>query len=66
VHAASGHDGERIEELLFVRELVASGRLKTVIDRTYPLDQIVQAHRYVDTGHKRGNVVIVVGDANGP
>jgi NADPH:quinone reductase-like Zn-dependent oxidoreductase len=64
VHAASGHDGERIEELLFVTELVAAGKLKTIIDRTYPLDQIVEAHRYVDTERKRGNVVVAVGEAS--
>jgi NADPH:quinone reductase-like Zn-dependent oxidoreductase len=64
VHAASGH-GEAFEEFLFVRDLVAAGRLRTVIDRTYPLERIVEAHRYVDTGHKKGNVVITVGHANG-
>jgi NADPH:quinone reductase-like Zn-dependent oxidoreductase len=59
VHAASGH-GEKIEELLFVRDLVAAGRLRTVIDQTYPLERIVEAHRYVDTRRKKGNVVIAV------
>ena len=65
VHTASGHDGERIEELLFVTDLLATGALQTVIDRTYPLDRIVEAHRYVDTWRKRGNVVITVGEASG-
>jgi NADPH:quinone reductase-like Zn-dependent oxidoreductase len=65
VPASSGGGGERLEELLFARDLVAAGRLRIVIDRTDPLDRIVEAHRYVDTGHKRGNVIITVSDAGG-
>ena len=42
----------------YVRELIESGEFKPVIDRTYPLDQIVEAYRYVETGRKTGNVVI--------
>jgi NADPH:quinone reductase-like Zn-dependent oxidoreductase len=42
----------------YVRELIESGEFKPVIDRTYPLDQIVEAYRYVETGQKTGNVVI--------
>jgi NADPH:quinone reductase-like Zn-dependent oxidoreductase len=54
-----GFGREAVEDL---RELIASGRFTPVVDRSYPLAEVVDAYRYVETGQKVGNVVIVVGD----
>jgi len=57
---SSGYASETIQQLQLLKELFEKGEFKATIDKTFPMDEIVDAHRYVDTGRKKGNVVLKI------
>ena len=55
---------DRADDLVTLKELIAAGEVRSVIDGYYPMEEIVDAHRYVEAGHKKGNVVVTITQPN--
>ncbi len=64
VFFGGGTNCEKLENFIFINQLIEDGNLKPVVDKTFPFEKLVEAHQYVEAGHKRGNVAVSIYHTN--